>query len=91
MDRARSLRLPVAIVSDMLTAIQIKKICALKIEPLISFLITSEEVGVEKPNPRIFEVALAKLGLTAGQVIMIGDHQDKDILGSQKLGLLLIG
>ncbi len=51
---------------------------------------TSDEVGVGKPNPRIFEVALAKAGCDSGKTIYIGDSFEKDIVGAKRAGMYAI-
>lgn len=79
--------IPVAIVSDMTTKIQIEKINKLGVSNLINFLVTSEDVGVEKPHPKIFETAMQKLNMSPKECIMIGDSFEKDIIGAQKLGI----
>lgn len=85
--RAKEATVPVCIVSDMTTTIQIRKIQKLGIEPLINGLVTSEEVGIEKPDPRMFNAGLQKLGLSAQDTVMIGDHPEKDIEGAKALGI----
>jgi len=80
-------QIPVCVVSDMLTYWQIQKLQALRVDHLISYLVTSEEAGVEKPFSEIFHLALSKLALSAEDVIMIGDDVQKDIEGAQRLGI----
>ncbi len=87
LERARAAGIGICIVSDMTVHVQIDKIVKLGIADLVDFLVTSEEVGVEKPDPRIFEAGLRKLGLQADEVIMIGDSLEKDIHGAEKLGI----
>jgi len=48
---------------------------------------TSEEVGVGKPNPRIFEVALAKARCASRETVYVGDSFEKDIVGAKKAGM----
>lgn len=50
------------------------------------FTITSEEVGVEKPNLRGFQMALENWNCSAEDVIMIGDSYENDILPAKSLG-----
>lgn len=38
----------------------------------------SYEVGAEKPDPRIFLTACAKLGIAPGEALMVGDHPVAD-------------
>jgi len=48
---------------------------------------TSEEVGVKKPNPLVFEKALEKAKTTPKQSIMIGDTFEADIMGAEAVGM----
>ena len=50
-------------------------------------LITSEEAGVKKPDPRIFYYALEKTGAVADESLMIGDDYPVDIEGALKVGM----
>lgn len=50
-------------------------------------IITSEEAGVKKPDPRIFELAFEKSGAKVEQSIMIGDDYEVDILGAMNMGM----
>jgi putative hydrolase of the HAD superfamily len=49
-------------------------------------IIISEDVGVQKPHPKIFEHALNEVGTSAAGSIYIGDHPDSDIKGSKNAG-----
>ena len=48
-------------------------------------IITSEKVGVKKPNRKIFEYALKKANTSPKESIMIGDDLKVDIIGAQNL------
>ncbi|KAI5628390.1 haloacid dehalogenase-like hydrolase domain-containing protein 3 [Silurus asotus] len=52
-----------------------------------SFLLTSEEAGVAKPDPNIFVQALKKSGVPAKYVVHVGDHYKNDYLASRSLGI----
>ncbi|XP_062853064.1 haloacid dehalogenase-like hydrolase domain-containing protein 3 isoform X2 [Trichomycterus rosablanca] len=52
-----------------------------------SFLLTSEGVGVAKPDPEIFTLALKKCGVPAKHVVHVGDHYVNDYLTSRSLGI----
>jgi len=52
-----------------------------------STVTTSEEVGVKKPNPIIFNTALKKAKTKASTSLMIGDTFDADILGAERVGM----
>jgi len=77
----------ICLVSDMQMGIQIKKINKLGVEKFISYLVTSEEVGEEKPSENIYKLALEKLGMSKDEVCMIGDNPDKDYHGANKFGI----
>lgn len=53
-------------------------------------IITSEQVGVKKPNPMIFQYALEKVKTTANESIMIGDNWEADIMGAKNVGFDVI-
>lgn len=79
--------LPIAIVTDLNASIQFRKLQKLSLDGYFQTIVSSEEAGVEKPHPRIFERALAKLGLRADHACMIGDDFKKDIRGAVALGI----
>src|SRR2546421_10197176 len=49
--------------------------------------IFSDEVGVRKPRPAIFEAALEGLGLPADRVVHLGDDVDADVIGAKDVGM----
>jgi putative hydrolase of the HAD superfamily len=53
----------------------------------VDVLIASEEAGVSKPDPRIFEIALERLEATADRAVMVGDSWANDILGARAAGI----
>jgi putative hydrolase of the HAD superfamily len=81
---------PIGIVTNHLLAEQVKKIAALGIDSFVDALVVSEEVGVPKPDARVFELALSRLGSTPDQAVMIGDSWASDILGATALGIRAI-
>jgi putative hydrolase of the HAD superfamily len=51
------------------------------------FIVDSHVVGFEKPDPRIFAVAVERLGLHAGQCAYVGDVHGIDVVGARAAGL----
>jgi putative hydrolase of the HAD superfamily len=49
--------------------------------------VISEEVGVSKPNPRIFQLAAQRVGMPLNGGWIIGDSPEADIGGAATLGL----
>jgi len=58
-----------------------------EITKYFEFILTSAEVQIEKPNPEIFQIALAKTEFTADEVLFVGDSLVSDYQGSQGLGM----
>lgn len=77
----------IVICTDLTSHIQHRKIKALGLSDDISYLVTSEEAGKEKPAPEMFELCLRKLGLPANEVCYIGDSYKKDIEGAKACGM----
>jgi len=50
-------------------------------------VITSEEAGVKKPDPKIFEFAFNKTKTNADVSLMIGDDFKVDIMGAKTIGM----
>lgn len=57
------------------------------LNPYFENVIISEDVGVNKPNPRIFEYALEKARAQKEESIMIGDSLEADIYGALTFGM----
>jgi putative hydrolase of the HAD superfamily len=53
----------------------------------------SEEVGVEKPDARMFRTALDQLGIPEehyGRTVMVGNNLERDIRGANMLGMVSV-
>ncbi len=50
-------------------------------------VVYSEEVGVEKPHPAIFEELLERLELPAARVLHVGDSRRDDVEGARAVGM----
>lgn len=77
----------VVVVSDLTTAIQCEKIKHLGITHLIDFIVTSEEVGADKPSSSPFLKALEKAGNDIKTAVVIGDSIEKDFTGAETLSI----
>jgi len=53
-------------------------------------IVDSARVGVSKPDPGIFEIALKKMRITASDSVVVGDSYDRDIVPAKKLGCLTL-
>ncbi|MCC6192907.1 MAG: HAD-IA family hydrolase [Burkholderiales bacterium] len=80
-------RLRVAIVTNHTVAEQQEKLATFGFAPMVHALVTSEEVGAAKPDPRIFRAALTRVECEAHEAVMIGDAWYQDIVGATGAGI----
>lgn len=78
------------IITNGFDEIQAKKMESSKIAHYFDVIITSESVGVKKPNPKVFEFALKLANAKKENSIMIGDSVEADILGALNVGMQAI-
>ena len=77
----------IGLITNGQTRIQYGKIDRLGIRDEFEFIIVSEEAGVKKPDPGIFDMALRRLGLPPAACLYIGDHPVNDIEGAARAGM----
>ena len=76
-----------AICTDMTAQIQYRKINRLGLCEYMDFMVSSEETGLEKPSPVMFNLALKKLGVKADEAAYFGDSLERDIEGAANVGI----
>lgn len=77
----------VAVVTNLTTRVQLQKLSQLEIDDRIDRLVTSEEVGREKPSALPFTTALASLDCRPSDALVVGDALEADIGGANALGI----
>ena len=87
LEHAKKSGMKICIVTDFTAEIQMRKMMHLGIERYMDFMVSSEEVGEDKPSPKVFLMALEKLGMKKEDVIMAGDDEEKDIKGAENSGI----
>ena len=75
----------IAVLSNGFSATQYKKLHYSGLDRFVTRTIVSEEIEINKPNPRIFEYAINETGATP-PYIMVGDNAYSDIYGAMKAG-----
>ena len=78
---------PMTVVTNGFVEVQYEKFDKSGLRDCFAHIVLSEEVGCQKPNPRIFEEALRMNGLQAEDVVMIGDSWSSDIQGAINAGI----
>jgi len=74
-------------ITDLTTQIQFRKMVYFGLDEYFDYVVTSEEVGHDKPDPKSFNTALSKLNLLPKDVWMIGDDDINDIQGANQAGI----
>ena len=78
------------VISDGITIKQWEKLIRLGLHHFFDEVVTSEEAGVEKPDEKIFRLALDRMGCQPTNSIMIGNKFNKDIIGAINIGMSAI-
>lgn len=60
------------------------------LRPYFQFVLDSRVIGVEKPDPRIFQIALERAGISPAEALYIGDLYSIDVVGSRAAGMRAI-
>ena len=76
----------IGVLSNGFNEVQYKKLATSGLGRYIQRMVISDEIGVQKPDARIFRYALDEVGATAQEVLFIGDNPDADIRGAYEAG-----
>ncbi len=76
----------VNILSNGFKQVQARKLASAGVSHLFSHIVLSDDCGVTKPLPGIFEYALSVCNASAETSVMIGDNYDADICGAHAAG-----
>lgn len=86
--RERAVKL--SIITNASVSLQTAAVQALKIGWMFDAIVISEAEGVRKPDRRIFDLTLGRLGVTPAEAVFVGDHPEIDIRGAQDAGMRAI-
>jgi 2-haloacid dehalogenase len=75
------------LITNGIAEVQRGRLAAAGIAPRFKEILISGELGVAKPDPRFFELALAAAGLPPGDLLCVGDSPSADIRGGHAAGL----
>lgn len=83
----RSAQVPVGVVTNGPTEMQWAKVRNAGVADLVDAVVVSEEFGVNKPHPAIFNHALGLIGATTSETVFVGDNSETDIGGASGVGM----
>ena len=78
---------PLTIISNGFKEVQYYKFAHSGLADCFAHTLISEEVGLNKPQPGIFRIALEQNGVAADEAVMIGDSYSSDIAGAKNAGI----
>lgn len=81
---------PMHIITNGFKEVQFIKLSGSNLSQYFDVILCSEEVGVNKPNRKVFERALELANADPARSVMIGDNYEADILGAKKVGMQTI-
>jgi len=84
LDELRLMGISTAIVTDLTAQIQFRKVVYFGLDHYFDYIVTSEEVGNDKPHGAPFQIALEKMCPKGNCVWMIGDNPVTDISGGRE-------
>lgn len=80
LEKLKELLIKTVIITDGIPIKQYEKILRLNLESMIDLVVISDEIGIRKPNPRLFSFFLEKFGVKGEETIYVGDNIYKDIV-----------
>lgn len=80
-------RTVLGVVTNNPVAEQEDKVARFGLTGVLDFLVISEQVGVSKPDPKIFSLALDRAAAEPEEAVMIGDSWESDVLGARSAGI----
>jgi putative hydrolase of the HAD superfamily len=83
-------RVPMAVITNGPDAGQRDKLAFTRLDRYFQLIVVSGEVGLAKPDARIFQHALEALGVGADAAWHIGDNVNTDVAGAKAAGLTAV-
>lgn len=79
--------IPLAIITNGPTDMQLASIYKVGIQDYFKTILVSGELGIRKPDTRIFQLACEQLQVQPEHCLMVGDKLDADIEGAKSIGM----
>lgn len=87
LQELHGMKLKLAIVTDAPRNKACQRLVMTGLDAHFDAIVTMDDAGREKPHNAPFLLALRKLGVKAGEAMMVGDHMDKDMAGAKRMGM----
>lgn len=83
LSRLRSSGLKLGLITNGSVRMQNGKVQSLGLASTFDSILISDAEGLSKPNPEIFQLALARLDVSAAGAVYVGDRPEVDIAGAR--------
>ena len=80
----------IGIITNGFSSSQRSKIERTGLAKLAHTIVISEEAGLAKPDPAIFELAMSQLSVRPDETIFVGDNPSTDIVGANSAGIMAV-
>jgi len=90
LQRLRDEGLKLALITNGFSETHREKIALLKLEHAFDEIFIADEVGMVKPDPRLFRLAAERLGVAPERCAMVGDRFDRDVRGAASVGMFTV-
>ena len=57
------------------------------LEGYFQFVVFAQDYGIQKPDPRLFEIAIERAGCAKQQLLHVGDSFQNDVIGAKQAGV----
>lgn len=81
-----SKRFLIGVLTNGFTEVQYRKLRTTGLDRYIQRMVISDEIGIQKPDTRLFRYAEQETGATQESAVMVGDNPDNDIQGALNAG-----
>jgi REG-2-like HAD superfamily hydrolase len=88
-ERLRARGISVGIISNWDSRLE-RLLGGLGLSEVLADVVSSAEVGLHKPDPRIFRLACDRVGVDPAEAAHVGDHHYADYLGARALGMTAV-
>ena len=87
-DAWRAAGVRVAVLTNGINEQQRRKLATLGVLDDVEFVVALDDLGVGKPDPRMYAEACRRFGLAPSDVVYVGDDVERDAVGASAAGLI---
>jgi putative hydrolase of the HAD superfamily len=88
LDTLSDMDVPVGALSNSSQTLSVDKLARLELTDRLPLLVSPDDLGFGKPDPRVFALACERLGSPPGRTAYVGDELDVDAQGAVEAGLV---